>query len=80
METIVVIKKVFGVDNKTFHKKVKPEILKEAGKDSVLKKELNKIGTKNPDIGVTNDGNIVFKNPSTGKTVETDLQMDWFLD
>lgn len=74
------IKETYGVNHRTFHKEVKPEILKDVGKDNALNKALQKLGSKNPDIGVTSDGKVVLKNPSTGKTMETDLLIEWYLD
>ena len=52
---------------------MKPQILKD-GADFA-----KKIGSKNPDIGINKAGNIIFKNPKTGKTIDTDLDADWFI-
>ncbi len=45
----------------------------------MLKKSLKKLGSRNPDIGITRDGRIVLKNLLTGKTMETNLLIQWYL-
>ncbi|MDM8519420.1 hypothetical protein QUF64_05180 [Anaerolineales bacterium HSG6] len=59
-----------GVDAKTYHKKTKGYIKGD------FRKESQKIGTTNPDIGFNEAGNIVLRNPKTGKTIETDVPLD----
>jgi RHS repeat-associated protein len=64
--------KQLGVAEKGVHS-VKSEILKQSGQ------YLDDLGgIKNPDIGWTESGQIVLKNVQTGKTVITDLFLDWF--
>ncbi|MCZ8514932.1 polymorphic toxin-type HINT domain-containing protein [Paenibacillus filicis] len=72
------MKKVFGIDEKTFHKEVKPEVLKQIKNDPVYGKEFKKTGN-NPDIGVDDLGNIVLKDVRTGKTLQTDWSFESFL-
>lgn len=72
------IKRVFGVEEKTFHKQVKSEILKQISRDSEYGKEFRKMG-KNPDIGVDAQGNIVLRNVQTGETLSTNWQLKDFL-
>jgi hypothetical protein len=57
-----------------FHNTVKPQILKDAGQGGYLQK----IGTKNPDIGVDNAGTIILRNRSNGKSITTDLNVNWY--
>lgn len=38
-------------------------------------RELQKAGIKNPDIGFDDVGNIIFKDPKTGRTLETDVPL-----
>ena len=64
--------KRLGVSEEKFHRDVKPEILKQ------FKKESNQIGSKNPNVGVDESGNIVLQNPKTKQTVETGLPLDSF--
>lgn len=61
--------KYFNVDIKKFERVIKKEILKDA------KEFLKKLGSKNPDIGFSKDGNIVLKDPRNGKTIETNLKL-----
>jgi hypothetical protein len=63
------IAKRLGTNEKKFHKEIKKEILGD------FKNEIKKIGATNPDIGVNKAGNIVFKNPKTGKTLVTDIPL-----
>lgn len=72
------MKSVFGIDDKTFHKEVKPEILKQIKNDPTYGKEFKKMGN-NPDIGVDDSGNIVLKDVKTGKTLQTDWGFESFL-
>ncbi|MBQ4900938.1 hypothetical protein KB559_19040 [Paenibacillus sp. Marseille-P2973] len=72
------MKKVFGIDEKVFHKEVKPEILKQIRNDSKYGKDFKKMGN-NPDIGIDQNGNIVIKDVKTGKTLPTDWSFDSFL-
>ena len=62
--------KRLGVSAKTYHKKTKGHIKGD------FKKESQKIGTTNPDIGINDDGNIVLRNPKTSETIETDVPLD----
>jgi len=55
-----------------FHKNIKDEMKGE------FKQEMKKIGTSNPDIGVDKAGNIVLKNPKTGKTFNTNVPLSSF--
>ncbi|KPC50486.1 hemagglutinin repeat-containing protein [Amantichitinum ursilacus] len=59
-----------GTTADDFHKNVKQDIKED------LDPEMRKIGADNPDIGITKDGNIVLKNPKTGKTIITDIPLD----
>lgn len=71
------IKKVFGISDKVFHKKIKPEIIKQINKDLVYSKEFKKMGN-NPDIGVDSAGNIILKDVKTGKTLQTNWSFESF--
>jgi hypothetical protein len=62
--------KILDVTVKEYHDKIKPIIKKD------FADKLKKIGTTNPDIGFDAVGNLVFKNPSTGKTITTDFPLD----
>lgn len=64
--------KRLGTSEKGFHKKIKPDIVQ------TFKKELNKKGIRNPDIGVDGAGNIVLKKPGTNIEIRTDLKLDTF--
>ncbi|MGC0154973.1 VENN motif pre-toxin domain-containing protein, partial [Chromobacterium vaccinii] len=55
-----------------FHKNIKNDIKSE------FKQEMKKIGTSNPDVGVDKAGNIVLKNPKTGKTFNTNVPLNSF--
>ena len=63
--------KRLGVSSKRYHKNIKPTI------KSQHSKELKKARINNPDIGINNStGNVIFKDPSTGKTIETDTPFE----
>ncbi|NAS12392.1 DUF6443 domain-containing protein [Poritiphilus flavus] len=64
------ISKILGVDVNTFHKEIKPLIKKD------FKNELRKIESTNPDVGIDKSGNLVLRNPKTGKTFFTGLPID----
>jgi len=62
--------KRLGAANKDeFHDVIKPGIKTDFSKD------LQKAGIKNPDIGFNDTGNIIFKDPKTGRTLETDVPL-----
>lgn len=71
------MKKIFGVNDKIFHKEIKPEILKQIKQDPVYSKAFKKMGN-NPDIGVDSAGNIVLKDVKTGKTLPTNWSFENF--
>jgi hypothetical protein len=66
------IAKELSTNVRTFHKSIKPSILKD------FAKEIKSIGSRNPDIGITEVGHIAFKNPKTGKTFITDVMMETY--
>ncbi|MCE5284537.1 MAG: hypothetical protein LLG02_01625 [Pelosinus sp.] len=70
--------KLFKIDSNTFHKQVKPEILKQIKQDPVYSKEFAKMG-KNPDIGVDSLGNIVLKDVRSGEILQTNWSFSSFL-
>ncbi|WP_338081057.1 hypothetical protein [Clostridium saccharoperbutylacetonicum] len=72
------MKKIFGVNDKTFHKEIKTEIIKQINKDPVYSKEFKKMGN-NPDSGVDGSGNIVLKDVRTGKTLQTNWSFESFI-
>ncbi|BCJ92676.1 hypothetical protein acsn021_02450 [Anaerocolumna cellulosilytica] len=72
------MKKVFGVNDKVFHKQIKPEIIRQINKDPVYSKEFRKMGN-NPDIGVDDFGNIVLKDVRTQKTLQTNWSFKSFI-
>jgi hypothetical protein len=72
------MKKIFGVNDKTFYKEIKPEIIKQINKDPVYSKEFKKMGN-NPDIGIDGSGNIVLKDVRTGKTLQTNWSFESFI-
>jgi hypothetical protein len=72
------IKKVFEVNKEIFHKDIKPEILKQIKRDPMYKKDFARMGN-NPDIGIDNIGNIIFKNVSTKEMLYTKLPFKDFL-
>ena len=58
---------LFNVSERVFHREIKIDIIQD------FSKELLRKGVKNPDIGISNGGNIMFRNPSTKKVIlETD--------
>jgi hypothetical protein len=61
--------KRLGVSETEFHKTVKPAMKTD------FWREMKKIGTTNPDIGIDLAGNIVLKHPITGKVVETGVPL-----
>lgn len=71
------MKKIFNVNDKVFHKEIKPEILKQIKQDPKYGREFKKMGS-NPDIGVDRAGNIVLKDVKTGKTLQTNWAFESF--
>jgi hypothetical protein len=65
--------KTLGTNVRGFHKVVKPQIVKD------FASELRRFGARNPDIGLTDAGHIVFRHPKTGKTFITDVLMELYL-
>ncbi|MBP8927410.1 MAG: RHS repeat-associated core domain-containing protein [Ottowia sp.] len=63
------LSKKLGVDKETFHRGVK-DAIKGDHKDA-----MKTLKTKNPDIGVTKDGNVALKNRETGKVVATETPL-----
>ena len=55
---------------KIFHDQIKPMMKKD------FSSEMKKINSTNPDIGIDEIGNIVLKNPKTGKTISTNFPLD----
>ena len=66
------IAKELGVAENIFHRVIKPDIVKQGATTA------REIGATNPDIGLSDTGQIVFKNVKTGVTKATDLLIDWF--
>jgi hypothetical protein len=64
--------KFFNTTRSEFHKKLKKEIISDGAAFA------SKIGSTNPDIGISQAGNIMFRHPRTRKTIETDLVANWF--
>jgi hypothetical protein len=58
-----------GVSRNAFHRDVKMKILKD------FSAETNRIGAKNPDIGVDEAGNIVLRNPKTLAEARTGVSL-----
>lgn len=73
---------IFGVNRKTFHNQIKPDVLRDVRADEGLRRWLRRYGT-NPDIGVNPDGFIVLRSTSgstRGTTIVTDLRIEWFIN
>lgn len=64
------IKRVFWINEKVFHKEIKPLILKDIRVSKEYSKQFNKMGN-NPDIGIDDMGNIILKDVRSGKTLPT---------
>ncbi len=64
--------KRLGVKGETFHKTIKNQIKKDFGP------EMKRINSTNPDIGISQKGNIVLKNPKTGRAVNTNISIDLY--
>jgi RHS repeat-associated protein len=56
-----------------FHDKIKPSIKQR------FPKEMNKINSKNPDIGISDNGTVVLKHPTTKRTIDTGVSIDEFV-
>jgi filamentous hemagglutinin len=52
-----------------FHRSIKKDITQS------FQSEMKRIGSKNPDIGISSAGNIVLKNPLTQKTIDTGVPL-----
>jgi RHS repeat-associated protein len=63
------IAKKLGTDEKTFHKKIKPEIKKDHAQ------EMKRIGSTNPDVGYDDAGNLALRHPTTKKEIQTDTPL-----
>ena len=61
-----------SISTETFHRATKIDIVKGLGA------EARSIGARNPDIGINELGNIVLKNPQTGKTIITTVPLESF--
>jgi RHS repeat-associated protein len=62
--------KVLNLTVRDFHRKVKPEILTD------FRTELRNTGVKNPDIAMNPNGNIIFRDPVSKRTIlETSVPM-----
>ena len=61
-----------GTDVETFHRVVKKNILED------FKSLIRKKGVSNPDICVDSLGNIVLKDPRTGRTISTSTPLSHF--
>jgi hypothetical protein len=66
--------KRLGVDKDAFEEIKHDDILG----DKTISNFSQKIGSTNPDIGVDSSGNIVLKNPSTGKVINTYIPLSKF--
>lgn len=64
--------KEFGIKRNQIHN------LKDQLK-SDFRTELRKINAHNPDIGISRNGNIVFKNRMTGKTLNTKVSVKLYM-
>lgn len=64
--------KILNTTVKDYHDNIKPVIKKQ------FKTEMDKIGSTNPDIGYDVDGNLLLKNPSNGKEINTNFPISAF--
>ena len=65
--------KIFNTSKSGWHKRLKPDILKDASEFA------KKIPGTNPDIGINKAGNIVLRSRvDSSKSVVTDLLADWY--
>ena len=65
--------RTIGTNVSNFHRIIKPQIIND------FATELRTLGARNPDIGLTDAGYIVFRNPISGKTFITDVLMELYL-
>lgn len=67
--------KKFKVERLDFHRRIKPIIIND------FKSELNKLGIKNPDIGLDEKDFIILGDPlSHVKIIETKLHISTYID
>jgi hypothetical protein len=64
--------KRLGTTAKDFHSHIKPIMKRD------FAKEMKAIGTTNPDFTANELGNIVLKNPQTGKTITTNVPLNTY--
>jgi hypothetical protein len=57
---------------KDYHDNIKPLMKKD------FSEEMKKIGSKNPDFSPDDAGNIMLKNPQTGKTISTNVPLNLY--
>ncbi len=62
-----------GVSQEAFHRSIKPAIIRD------FPSELKNLGTENPDIGINQAGNLVLRDPRSGRTVGTDVPLQSYL-
>jgi hypothetical protein len=63
-----------GIPRSELEKKKHGEILK----DPDIADASRKLGARNPDIGISKEGNIVLKNRRTGRTIDTGIPLESF--
>lgn len=64
--------KRLGTNKNNYHTEIKKQI------KAAFPKEMKKINAKNPDIGVSKDGNILLRNQQTKKVIDTGVPFDSF--
>ena len=62
----------FGVSKSGWHREVKREILDDTGQFA------RRIGASNPDIGISDEGFIMLRNPDTKKSITTDMKAECY--
>jgi hypothetical protein len=68
--SLYLVLEMLNVDQETFHRKVKPDIIDD------FSEELRKLRCRNPDIGFDETtGNIVLRCPDNKKTFVTDIPL-----
>ena len=64
--------KRLGTNEDTYHKVVKAQLKID------FRKQMKKLGTDNPDFGISKDGFIMLKKPGTKKSITTDSPASWY--
>jgi hypothetical protein len=71
------IAKLLNTTVEHFHRNIKGKIIAEVREQ--YGNAFRRLGARNPDIGISDAGNVVLRHPTSRQTIETNIPIDKFI-